>query len=316
MANCTSMIRLFRCFLPVLAAGLAGVCLVGFVIDARRAAVAGWGVRLLSAAGQTAARDRDAAPGAGWGADAGAGPLLPARPSLRVLTFNIRHGAVDGGGVDLAAVATVIRESGAEVVALQEVDRFQGRSGLVDQARWLAGELGMDYVFGPAMRRGLGQYGNALLSRHPIVASRNVALPAELEPRSAIIARVATPAGEVTVVATHLGLSARDRASQAAAVLEEVAKEPEPQILLGDWDAEAGAPELAPLRDRFRSTLEEAGVFPAYTFRGGAAAPYVSIDHIFLSSGVFVTDAQVMPHLVSDHLPVVAEVWLPPRRRG
>lgn len=299
------MIRLCKRLLPALALALAGIALVSFM-QVRRAAVAGWGVRLLAAH----ERSRAESDGAGTAAAVAAGQ------TLRVMTFNIRHGATDGGDVDLAGVAAVIRRSGADVVALQEVDRFQGRSGLADQARWLAGELGMEYVFGPAMRRGLGQYGNALLSRHPVVAWRNVPLPAELEPRSAIVARLAVPAGEVTVVATHLGLSQRDRAAQAAAVVEAVRGEADPLILLGDWDAEPDAPELAPLRERFRSALVEAGLGPAPTFRGGSPEPWAAIDHIFVSQGAFVIGAQVMPQPVSDHLPVLADVWLPPRRRG
>lgn len=223
---------------------------------------------------------------------------------LRVLTYNIRHGARDDGRVDLAGLAGIIRESGADLVALQEVDRYQVRSGLVDQAQWLAERLGMEAAFGANLRRGLGQYGNALLSRYPILSFRNVLLPGRLERRGVLVARVLTPQGPVTVLATHLGLSRGDRDAQARAILAEAEREPGPTLLLGDWNTTTAAPELASLAARFRPALRQDGVEPANTFRAGRREPYAAIDHVFISEEWMVAGAAVLSGRLSDHQPV------------
>lgn len=229
---------------------------------------------------------------------------------VKVLTFNTRHGRRDDGAIDLDGLADIIGGSGADIVALQEVDRFQLRSGLVDQARWLGERLGMQVAFGANLRRGLGEYGNAILSRYPVLSVRNVLLPGRLEQRGVLVARVMTPQGPVKVMATHLGLSRDDRAAQVRAILAEAAGEKRPLILLGDWNTTVEAPELAPLAEAFPSAAGAAGLTPAYTFRAGQSRPYIGIDHIFLSNDWVVRGAAVLDGELSDHVPVVAEIYL------
>src|SRR5262245_27986995 len=107
------------------------------------------------------------------------------RMALRFMTFNIQHGQGGDGRVDLARTSQVIRDAGAEVVGLQEVDRNYGtRSGLIDQAEWLARDLGMHVVYGantdldpPTAGAARRQFGNAILSAFPIVDWENIHLP-------------------------------------------------------------------------------------------------------------------------------------------
>ncbi len=223
--------------------------------------------------------------------------------TFRVMTFNIKHAARKGGGNDIGAVADVIRQSKADIIALQEVDRHQVRSFLLDQGAWLSKELGMNAVFGPSIDRGFGQYGNMLITRFPILKARTLTLPARLEPRTAIIARVATPAGEVTIVATHLGLSFNDRSNQVATVLEELQKEPGPYILMGDWNASVDRGEMSVLAESFRPLPQHDHTF--FPSRGASA----SIDRIFISEDIAVNSVEVLEDQpVSDHRPVIIEL--------
>ena len=96
---------------------------------------------------------------------------MPSVTALKVLTFNI-HAGVGRGGLDLARVASEIRASGADVVLLQEVDRFRPRSGGLDTPAVLASELGMYQAFAAnlAWRSGGGepqQYGLATCPASP-----------------------------------------------------------------------------------------------------------------------------------------------------
>ncbi len=273
----------------------AGVGLLGWLVVPAPARRHQEGVRMLAASAQ-------------------AGPGAPAEPLRRpflfkALTYNIRHGARDDGRVDLPAVARAIRTSRADLVALQEVDVRQFRSGLEDQGRWLARSLGMELVFAPTLRRGVGLYGNALLSRFPVREARFLSLPGRLEPRGAIVARVATPGGEVTVVVTHLGLSAADRRLQAAALAEELAGLPGPVLLLGDWNADLARPELAPLRERFIPATPDAGQ-EALTLRAPGGRLFAAPDRVLVSRGLVVLETRVLPDVVSDHQPVLVHLAL------
>ncbi|WP_246957909.1 endonuclease/exonuclease/phosphatase family protein [Brachybacterium sp. Marseille-Q7125] len=95
---------------------------------------------------------------------------------LRVVSFNIRHGASAVNRLDLSRTLEVIRGTEADVVALQEVDRrFGERSGYEDQPGRLAEGLSMDALYAPAItlpapsgRAEPREYGVALLSKLPL----------------------------------------------------------------------------------------------------------------------------------------------------
>ena len=60
---------------------------------------------------------------------------------MKVLTYNIHHGAGIDGVLDLERIAQVIEQSGADVIGLQEVDNhWSARSNWVTRLRgWLTG---------------------------------------------------------------------------------------------------------------------------------------------------------------------------------
>ena len=116
---------------------------------------------------------------------------------LTVMSFNIASGKRIDGKLDLELTAQAIEQGQVDVAGLQEVDRnFSSRSRFWDQAKWLSNRLGMHMAYGPNLvDRGAGgvrpkrEYGNAILSRYPVVSFRNHDLsavevhPEEFEPR-------------------------------------------------------------------------------------------------------------------------------------
>ena len=143
------------------------------------------------------------------------------------MTFNIHHGVGTDRRLDLSRTANVIRAAVADVVGLQEVDRhFGARSDFVDQATWLAEDLGMDVVFGANLdldplvagqpRR---QYGTAILSAHPILDWENTHLPRfdDHEPRNRVEPNDPVESIEGDDDAVFGGNSAPGKAGSAAA---------------------------------------------------------------------------------------------------
>ncbi len=100
---------------------------------------------------------------------------------LRVVSYNIHHGVGVDGRVDLERIARVILSVDADLVALQEVDCNTKRTNLVDQPARLASLTKMQVVFGDNIPYQGGRYGNAVLSRLPIVRHENHALPSFYE---------------------------------------------------------------------------------------------------------------------------------------
>lgn len=110
---------------------------------------------------------------------------MVATSKMKFVTYNIQYGVGRDGENNLARIADEI--AGADVIALQEVERFWPRSGNLDQAEIIAAHLrdyfwvygaGVDlHIDGGKSRNARRQFGNMLLSRRPILSSRHHLLP-------------------------------------------------------------------------------------------------------------------------------------------
>lgn len=94
-------------------------------------------------------------------------------PTFRVMTFNIHHGEGLDGQVDLPRIAEVIRRERADLVALQEVDKGVLRTARRDLSGELAALTGLTSVFSNNFHYQGGEYGNAVLSRFPVLSATN-----------------------------------------------------------------------------------------------------------------------------------------------
>jgi endonuclease/exonuclease/phosphatase family metal-dependent hydrolase len=124
------------------------------------------------------------------------------------------------------------------------------------------------------------------------------------------------------VLTTHLSSrSAADRATQAAAIAALPTDPGEPTVLVGDLNADAGAPELQVLRERFADAWElaadrtdQAGRFSLRAGQGlthPARHPRARIDQVWVSAGVAVADARVIDGSgTSDHHPLVVDLHI------
>lgn len=220
---------------------------------------------------------------------------------MRVATFNVHHGAGRDGVLDLDRTAAAIRATGADLVALQELDRGMDRSGGVDQPTELGRILGMDVTFTPTLSRGPGAYGIAIAARPPVESPTFVPLPRVdiEEPRGALTARW----GPLSVVCTHLSTRPRANGIQIAALAAIAAGLEEPVVVLGDLN-------------QGRRSL---GVFTRFGYRGAFGhrtlprrVPKRQIDHILVSRGIEIAGAWTIDTDASDHLPLVADLRLGP----
>jgi len=228
---------------------------------------------------------------------------------LRVASYNIHACVGSDGRRDPARIAAVLREIDADVIGLQEVDTRHGETSASMQMHFLAEELGHHAVSGPTLSRVDGHYGNALLTRWPVLDVRHVDLTVyRREPRAALDVDLDVDGVPVRVIVTHLGLLPGERRKQVRRLLDQLGEKPEePVVVCGDineWFA-VGRP-LRWLHARLGRTTG-LPTFPA-------AFPVFALDRIWVHprSTLAALAAHTSPgaRRASDHLPLLADLRL------
>lgn len=240
---------------------------------------------------------------------------------LRVLSYNI-HKCI--GGVDRRyepqRVAEVIHKLDADVLLLQEVDDGVPRSNHDAQAEVLGDLLGMKHRswFPNVDVRGGGKYGNAILSRYPLIESTNIDLSIRFKKKRSALHGVIRVRHDdidrtVHVFNMHLGLARFERRIQLNKFLDSHPfshlHHETPVVVGGDLnDVYGGLGEL--LRPAgFRGVERRPLTFPAW-------GPMRALDAIFVRGSVdFLKLSRCDSELArraSDHRPLVAEIRLLP----
>ncbi|MFT7680100.1 MAG: endonuclease/exonuclease/phosphatase family metal-dependent hydrolase [Planctomycetota bacterium] len=235
------------------------------------------------------------------------GQGTPASP-LRILAYNIRHGAGMDDKLDLERAAQLIRSHDPDIVTLQEIDNSCTRTGGVDQAAWLGEACGLHSAFGAFMPYQGGEYGMAVLSRYPILKVHNLRLPDGSEPRIALGIEVLTPQGPVTVVSIHLYRTEAERLAQAETLMDYYRDWDHPVVLAGDFNSQPGTAVMQRLAEDFTEIPCSGNHF---TFP--ADAPERQIDYCLVRPGsrMHAGSMRVIDEpLISDHRPLLIELSL------
>jgi endonuclease/exonuclease/phosphatase family metal-dependent hydrolase len=267
---------------------------------------------------------------------------------LRVMTYNIKHGQTNASCVqppsipgqpplpdcnlDLQASIEVIRAHNPDIVGVQEVDRFWGRSAFQDEPAVMSQALGLEhYCYAANLNHQpdnhsnvAHQYGTVILSRFPILECRNTLLrrTGNNEQRGLTLALINVRGVPLQFYNTHLHTTAADRLMQTADIAEAIDAAAEgSKVLVGDFNARPTAAEMTPIYARFVDAWLNAGVATADNPNGFTSParlvgnPTSRIDYAFVASQIDVEAAYVpidgQTRLAADHYPVVADIALP-----
>jgi endonuclease/exonuclease/phosphatase family metal-dependent hydrolase len=222
---------------------------------------------------------------------------------LRLATWNIHMGVGRDGKRDLARTAQVIKQISPDLIGLQEVDNHIKPNG--NDLETLEELTGMSAVAGPTMRRKTGDYGNALLTKLPILTiERHDLSVKKSEPRGLLIVHQDWFGEELTVAVTHLGLRPSERRIQVLRLIDCLSAENQkPLILMGDFNEWLfwGRPMLW-LHNHFGS-IQSPKTFPSRW-------PLFRLDHILANPPRCLSAKETfqtpLSRVSSDHLPVIA----------
>lgn len=229
---------------------------------------------------------------------------------VTLASYNV-HGCVGvDGRRDVSRVARVLRALEAEVIALQEVIFYPTCQGVPEPVDILAELAGFHAVCAPVARAGDPFFGNALLTRLPLVRAETLDLNfRSYEPRTALDVTLQAPDFRLRVIATHLGLRPAERRFQVKKLLAHVAHDEDAvTVLLGDFNEWflAGRP-LRWLHSRFGRS-EGRATYPSWL-------PLLALDRVWVDPSQCLAEVRVHTtgeaRQASDHLPLVARLEAP-----
>ena len=232
---------------------------------------------------------------------------------LRILSYNIHHAEGVDGKLDVPRIAQVILSVEPDLVALQEVDKNTTRTGKVNQDIELANITKMNSVFGSNITFQGGQYGNAILSKFPIIKNKNFLLPNvdSGEQRGLLRSQIQISNKEnVLFFSTHLDhrRSDTERLASAEAINQIISLDNKsPAILAGDFNDVPESPTLKELGKLWlRTNKKILKTIPA-------SKPSRQIDYIFVQPKERwkIIESQVLDEdIASDHRAIFSIIEL------
>ena len=224
--------------------------------------------------------------------------------TMRILTYNIQHGAGMDDVVDLDRQAAVIANAAPDVVGLQEVDSCVKRSNRINEASYLAQKLNMYSTFGPAIPLTGGKYGVAILSKEKPLSHRIIPLPGK-EKRTLLVCEFQ----EYVFATTHLALEEDNRLTSLDIILDEAARWDKPFFICGDWNDIPSSSLITRMKRSFRFLNSITNTSTNYTFPAGTPNKIIDYIAFYGRAGTSVTKRQVINEpAASDHRPVLVEV--------
>lgn len=246
-----------------------------------------------------------------------------AERNLRVVTFNMGSGRDVEGHIDLPATAELLVQADADIIGLQEVDRyFSKRSNFEDQVSWLSERLNMYAAYGPnidwlAAEEGQPnrQYGNAVLSKYPIISYKNhllTSFPNEQgvnEPRGVLETVIDFDGTSIAFLNTHFSLDKQEQNVGVEELVEVTARlAKKPVLIVGDFNMAPHEKPMKRLLSHFKPALHPDMHYPTTYSRDevkGTRLDYILSNRHWKSKLV-----AVLPTKLSDHFPVLAEMEL------
>jgi endonuclease/exonuclease/phosphatase family metal-dependent hydrolase len=238
---------------------------------------------------------------------------------LRVVTYNVHRCRGMDRRVRPPRIVEVLGEINADVIALQEVLSIPDGRPEDDQARFIAEQLKLSHAVGGTRRLRGGIYGNVILSRWPILDTRNYDISVRgREQRGCLRADVEVEGRLLHIFNVHLGTAYLERRHQGRRLIDEaILNDKElngPRLMLGDFNEWTRGLASRLLASHLVSADVRLHLPRSRTYPG--VLPLLHLDHIYYEDSLELEAMRLfrsrLSLLASDHLPLVADFQLPP----
>ena len=212
-------------------------------------------------------------------------------------------------------IVEVLGEIDADIIALQEVLSIADGKPEDDQARFIAEQLKLSHTVGGTRRLRGGIYGNVVLSRWPMIATRNYDISVRgREQRGCLRADVEIAKSSlVHIFNVHLGTAYLERRHQGRRLIDEAILNNHelrgPRLMLGDFNEWTRGLATRLLASHLVSADVRLHLPRSRTYPG--VLPLLHLDHVYYEDSL-VLEAMTLYRnrlslLASDHLPLVAD---------
>ena len=234
------------------------------------------------------------------------------KTKFKIMSYNTQH-CLDyiNQRIDFDLIANTIKNCGADIIGLQEIRGEGPREDYVDQIKILSEKTGFNYYFAEAIKvAGTNPYGNAILSRFPIINAETIAIPDPevkkykdgYESRCILKAKIDV-AGGLNVLVSHFGLNKDEQKKAVSTVLENLPNEK--CVFMGDLNMKPKSRILKPVKERLFDTAER---FESKKLSYPSDKPKAKIDYIFTTNDLNIISADIPAIVSSDHRPHVATI--------
>jgi len=230
--------------------------------------------------------------------------------SFSVASYNIHQCVGMDRRRDARRIASVIHDLDCDAIGLQEVDSRAGPHAESKQLDYLAHATGMEALAGSTILRHDGDYGNALLTRRPVLAVRRHDISfASREPRGALDVDLDVEGHRVRIVVTHLGLRPAERRYQVKLLLKLLHPAEPGELVVALGDINEWLPIGRPLRwlHGLLGCPPSQRTFPTWF-------PLFALDRVWVHPRAALIDVRAhaggLARVASDHYPLKAIISL------
>ncbi|WP_137165932.1 endonuclease/exonuclease/phosphatase family protein [Salinimonas lutimaris] len=234
----------------------------------------------------------------------------------RIISYNIHSGVGRDKKHDYRRIGNFLAERNADIVLLQEMDTRPAERSVTQDIRDICVGNIYTLVPSPALTEDTGWYGNAVLTRFPVISNQTVDVSQSgFQPRNIQTVTVETPQGPLTIVNTHKGLKKHERRSQFAMLHEYIMarlnRVPTPLVLGGDFNEWQFFTKAFHQIDDVLRPHPVGATFPSHF-------PVFSLDRIWTTQDIRIKRIRRLKNertkVLSDHLPVQLDIHMPPAK--
>ena len=231
---------------------------------------------------------------------------------IKLMTFNTQHCKnYITNKIDYDAIRELIKKYNPDIVGLNEI-YGKGYDKTINntQAHEIANKLGYYCYFGKATNLLFKPYGNAILSKYPLIDPTIIKIPFPFikhgnkyyERRSILNTKIKVQDELLSVTITHLGLNIDEQIHGITTLYKCVGNFR--CIIMGDFNCPPNNEIITPLKSAMKDTLK----YNEKDYTWPSDNPKIRDDYILVSNDITVLSSKVLDEVVSDHRPIIAEI--------